>query len=267
MIRELEDRARRALAHKDLTWLRNIVPSRYHGEPAVMALMLSAAADGDPSLRELPQFEAALTAVRSSAAAHDLGNRLLRLYHDPAIREKMTRPPEEYWNDPEAAFGDLVSLSVNNPRLFTSGPLDEALSALAELRTFGEMHGVEMPAAPPVEQPIDLAGLDQEIRTLLAKDKLTPAEDARLTRLYEVRTEREDLFEEVECFLPPDDEQIDAAEPEAPAPASAGGPGADPLDQEYRSLIQKDRLTPAEDERLTQLVEAKINHENQEDFE
>ncbi len=83
----LEDRARRALGHKDFNWLRTVVPAHYHNSPQVMASMLAAAAQGDPALAQAAHFQAAFGALRSWCTGQHLADRAARIYHAPEVHE------------------------------------------------------------------------------------------------------------------------------------------------------------------------------------
>jgi hypothetical protein len=192
LIRDLENRARRALEHRDLTWLKNIIPARFHNSPEVLAVMLRAAAESDPALAQSRPYEAAAAAVGSWAAGRDLGNRLTAAYEDPTVREHLSRAAGGLSVGPERAYRELIKLSVDRPRLFFTGPMAEALNALAEYRTFGDEHGVDMPV--PVERPIEPARLDgriKELNTASATRRLSQDEDQELNQLYEQRIARD----------------------------------------------------------------------------
>jgi hypothetical protein len=246
MIRQIENRARRALTHKSLDWIRAAVPSRYHDSPEIMAVMLGAAAEGDPALANSRTFEAAVGAVKSWAAGRDLSNRLARAYQDPVIRERASRPLEDYLADPSLAYSELVKFSVDYPKLFEAAPMQEALSALAEYRGFGVEHNVEMPQATPIERPIEPAQLDHQYGVLIranARGELTPEEATRLDRLAAARVAR--------------DAEPETGSARAALPAAAERPSVG----DYQTLIQKNAaggLSAPENARLLHLAASRV---------
>ncbi len=91
----------------------------------------------------------------------------------------MGQNAEKYWANPRLAYSELMALSSSNPKLFASERMQEAAAVLAELNSFGETHGLELPARASAEQPIDRSrlDLDQEYseREASAGEVRTPA--------------------------------------------------------------------------------------------
>ncbi len=235
-MKTLQDRAARALADKSLAWLLRAVPERFHSSPSVMAEMLSAAAQGDPKLAQSPAYRAAFGAVRSWSAGRELADRAARIWHAPEVQRVMGQNAEKYWANPRLAYSELMALSSSNPKLFASERMQEAAVVLAELNSFGETHGIQMPTSASAEQPIDPGRLDEEYKDLVGRRNLTPADQTQLLRLAEGRLKRD----------------AEAGDGRTPAPA---GPGEN---AEYRALqlkVAERGATNAEYGRLVEIAE------------
>lgn len=243
-IERIESRASRALAHPDLAWLLDDLPSGYKNNPKAISALLVAAADADPAFASSPAYKAAHAALVPLGEARDLRDRLAAAWHNPRIRAEVGEARlAAAWRDPESAFRELIQRSAAGG---LSPALDAALNTLGEYREFARANGQALPQPSEAPIPSDVGKVESELAELRTKSvngNITKAEDARLNQLYEARVARENT---------------DAAA-EIAAHAKALGMRDRPAG-EYRSLIEKSvtgKLTAEEDSRLTQLSGAR----------
>ena len=235
MTDHLRAAAQQALAKPRFkTLLRTLTPQE-RSDPRMLLLALGVAAELDPRGGDTPEYNAAYSALKSLVAAEDLQRRISEAYWSPALRAKYgVEAVERAWHDPATAREILLNESKSG-RLAPEA--DAALTLIYEAEQFVTENGAALPQAAAAPIPSTADGVEQEIRSLLdksARGHLTPAEDARLTSLYETKAGREDEAER-------------AAEARPQRPKQPG---------EYDALIAKSikgELSPAEDARLNQL--------------
>jgi hypothetical protein len=193
----LERRARGALAR--LRWWDDPELPEEYERPQVYKMLVDGLAGELPArIANSKDFLAAKGAVAAWAAASDLRDRAIELYHDPRIREVAGGEQNLRWlmANPDEAQKALIEHSVEHPGAYRSGPLAEALAVASEATTFHQTYEsgpAELPEASPpqsaaVVQPRPGPSREPEQQKpatgsydeLIARPKLTQAEYQQL---------------------------------------------------------------------------------------
>jgi hypothetical protein len=235
MTASLEQRARHALAHKDIKFIFDDLPAGYRDNPKALRELLIGVVEGH-RLASSSAYKEAHAALSELQDARDLQHRIATAYHDPKLRAEFGEARiDAALRDPAAAYAELLDLSAKGK---LSAAAVRAFDTLAEAREYSRAAGQEWSAPQQEQIPTDNTKRETEIATLLSKSadgKLSKAEDARLLSLYEARLASEAT--------------------ENPAPASAPK-----RPDEFRQLAEKSitgKLTTAEDARYTELAQAR----------
>jgi hypothetical protein len=243
-IDRIEQRARSALGHKDLAWIMANVPREYRDNPAVIRSFLVTAAEGWQEFADSAVYHSAHSALAELQQTRDLRDQVAAIYWDPKIRAEFGEARvEAAFRDPATAYHELIQQSAAGG---LSPHLDKALDVIGEVRQFASEHGIAEPVPAEVPLPNDVGKAEAEIKSLVGKSvsgRLSAAEDARLTKLYEARIAREDT----------------GAAAEIAAHAKSLGMRDRPAG-EFERLIGKSvggKLSPAENDRLDQLSGAR----------
>jgi hypothetical protein len=188
MARNLREEARAALAKPRFRQLLALVPAAERNDARSLLRWLSAAAEFDRSGAESDEYNEAYTSLHRLAAAQDVYDKAVRLYHDPKIRAAYGDDKvNAAWDNPAVAKELLLKESAAG-RLPSEA--DAALATIYEIEEMGREAGVELPAPTATPLPSSADGVQREIDELLAKvakGRLTEDEDKRLTSLYEQR--------------------------------------------------------------------------------
>jgi hypothetical protein len=249
MLDRLEAKAREALKHPHLREVIAVATPAERDNPAALRRLLAMAAEvakevGHPAA-DGRAIDAALESLAPVERARSLRDEVVRVYHDPKLRTEAAAAGldfEHLANHPDEAYALLVA------RGRLSAEADRALSVVAEVREFARESGAELPQAAATPLPGSADGQDAEIAALLAKGRLSPTEDERLTSLYENRVARQEAAEA--------------------AREAAGDAKASP--DEYQTLIAKSvssKLSPDENARLDHLAGARAISEGRADPE
>lgn len=185
-IDRLRAKAADALRHKDLAWTLPYIPAPYRNSPAVIRSILSSAAAGDPRFADSEAYATAHGALYEWQRAEDLSRRVSEIYHDPAVQLAAGDKLDWYWAHPAAAKEKLTQMAASGS---LPPALHRALDVVYEAQEFASENGIAEPAIAAKPLP---ANPDAEIADLVAKPRLTVAEDQRLDQLYAMRLEREE---------------------------------------------------------------------------
>lgn len=169
MLSALEQTARRALAHRDISWIAELVPARHRDSPQVTRELLASAVAADPSLADKKSFRSAHDAVVKWQDARALYDKALGLYYDPKIRAKYgDAAVEDAWIHPERAYQILIKQTASGE----IGPADrdsaqEILQVLAGAQDLAAEQGVAFAREPTTPIPTGAAAQEDAYRELV----------------------------------------------------------------------------------------------------
>jgi hypothetical protein len=189
MIGRVRARAVAAMAHKDISWIREFVPAKYQDNPRVIAKLLLTASEGDPALADKASYREAYAALGEMADIGALRDRASALYHNAKIQNLAGDRLDWFLAHPAAALERLKQLE-------RSGELPEKLAYDVQL-CFEEAKGfgaAEEAAVAPSAVPVGAAAEAERARLISksATGRLSAAEEARLTAIYEARVASDD---------------------------------------------------------------------------